>query len=128
MSEAVFNDLKRAKRQNYELIYAEARAWRPTTATWWGRCSRTCYARLLGRPSCAATRPRRSSVTTPRQPRREAAPRVHNAEDYLAGEPNQIVVDYLASMTDRYFTSLFAHLFPESPLRTVTRGYCADLG
>ena len=48
--------------------------------------------------------------------------------EYLAGEPNQIVVDYLASMTDRYFTSLFAHLFPESPLRTVTRGYCADLG
>ena len=33
-------------------------------------------------------------------------------EDYLAGEPNQIVVDYLASMTDSYFMALYGHLFP----------------
>ena len=35
-------------------------------------------------------------------------------EDYLAGEPNQIVVDYLASMTDSYFMALYGHLFPRS--------------
>jgi dGTPase len=36
---------------------------------------------------------------------------------YIETEPNQIVVDYLASMTDDYFLDLFAHLFPKSPLK-----------
>ncbi|OUO89067.1 phosphohydrolase [Gordonibacter urolithinfaciens] len=124
LSEAAFDDLKRAKRQNYELIYTrEGMAGNDGNVV--GAMFEELYARLLddlvrgdeGSPvfrhhvrSLAA----RSATITP--------------EEYLAGEPNQIVVDYLASMTDRYFTSLFAHLFPESPLRTVTRGYCADLG
>ena len=124
MSEEVFRDLKLAKRQNYELIYArEGMAGNDGNVV--GAMFEELYARLLGDlvrgdegspvfrhhvRSLAA----RSATITP--------------EEYLAGEPNQIVVDYLASMTDRYFTSLFAHLFPESPLRTVTRGYCADLG
>ncbi len=34
--------------------------------------------------------------------------------DYLKEEPNQIVVDYIASMTDDYFIELHAHLFPHS--------------
>ena len=33
---------------------------------------------------------------------------------YEACEPNQIVVDYIASMTDDYFIDLHAYLFPES--------------
>lgn len=33
-------------------------------------------------------------------------------EEYAAGEPNQIVVDYLASMTDDYFLDLYDYLFP----------------
>ena len=48
-------------------------------------------------------------------------------EDYLAGEPNQIVVDYLASMTDSYFMALYGHLFPRSDKQVVARSYCADL-
>ena len=32
--------------------------------------------------------------------------------DYTKTEPNQIVVDYIASMTDRYFIHLFDLLFP----------------
>ena len=33
---------------------------------------------------------------------------------YIEEEKNQIVVDYLASMTDDYFLDLFHYLFPES--------------
>ena len=44
-----------------------------------------------------------------------------------ATEPNQIVVDYIASMTDSYFMALYAHLFPERATRVQLRGYCADL-
>jgi dGTPase len=43
----------------------------------------------------------------------EALSNYHNV-DYLAQEPNQIVVDYIASMTDDYFISLYKHLFPNS--------------
>ncbi len=38
-------------------------------------------------------------------------------------EPNQIVVDYIASMTDDYFVDLYAHLFPESKRKIEYKGY-----
>ena len=45
------------------------------------------------------------------------------AVPYEDGEPNQIVVDYVASMTDDYFLDLFAHLFPDSKLKIDYKGY-----
>lgn len=42
---------------------------------------------------------------------------------YEKTEPNQIVVDYIASMTDDYFVELFAHLFPESDKKIIYKGY-----
>lgn len=42
---------------------------------------------------------------------------------YQQTEPNQIVVDYIASMTDDYFIDLYAHLFPESNLKITYKGY-----
>ena len=42
---------------------------------------------------------------------------------YEESEPNQIVVDYIASMTDDYFIELHHHLFPTSTLGVEYRGY-----
>lgn len=42
---------------------------------------------------------------------------------YEQTEPNQIVVDYIASMTDDYFIDLYAFLFPESDLKITYKGY-----
>ena len=42
---------------------------------------------------------------------------------YEQTEPNQIVVDYIASMTDDYFIDLYAHLFPDSDLKITYKGY-----
>ena len=42
---------------------------------------------------------------------------------YENTEPNQMVVDYIASMTDDYFIDLFTHLFPNSDLCISYRGY-----
>ena len=42
---------------------------------------------------------------------------------YESIEPNQIVVDYIASMTDNYFIELHHYLFPNSPLKVEYRGY-----
>ena len=42
---------------------------------------------------------------------------------YEQNKPNQIVVDYIASMTDDYFIDLHAHFFPDSKLRVEYKGY-----
>lgn len=42
---------------------------------------------------------------------------------YEQTEPNQIVVDYIASMTDDYFIDLYAYLFPKSGKKIVYKGY-----
>ena len=42
---------------------------------------------------------------------------------YEKTEPNQIVVDYIASMTDDYFIELHRYLFPNSDLRVAYKGY-----
>jgi len=48
---------------------------------------------------------------------------VKSSADYSAEEPNQIVVDYIASMTDDYFLDLYYYLFPESKLRINFKSY-----
>ena len=42
---------------------------------------------------------------------------------YDSTEPNQLVVDYIASMTDDYFLDLHSHLFPDSPHTIEYTGY-----
>lgn len=42
---------------------------------------------------------------------------------YETAEHNQIIVDYIASMTDDYFIDLYAYLFPESDLKVEYKGY-----
>ncbi len=123
MSEEVFADLKLAKRQNYELIYLKE-GMTADAGNVVEEMFEEMYARLLddlvrGDESSPVVRHHARSLA--------AKSRSVTAEDYLAGEPNQIVVDYLASMTDSYFVALYAHLFPESRKRPLTRGYCADL-
>lgn len=43
--------------------------------------------------------------------------------NYINEEPNQIVVDYIASMTDDYFLELYKHLFPQSNLSIDFKSY-----
>lgn len=42
---------------------------------------------------------------------------------YEEGDKDQIVIDYIASMTDDYFVDLYRELFPESKIRVVYRDY-----
>ena len=46
---------------------------------------------------------------------------------YIETEPNQIVVDYMASMTDDYCTELYKFLFPNSRVDITYHGYFEDL-
>lgn len=42
---------------------------------------------------------------------------------YREQEPNQLVVDYLASMTDDYFMDLYHHIFPKGKYDVKFKGY-----
>jgi len=42
---------------------------------------------------------------------------------YETLDPNQIVIDYIASMTDSYFIELHGYLFPNSKLQVKYKGY-----
>ncbi len=47
--------------------------------------------------------------------------------DYLNQRPEQIVADYIASMTDDYFISLHSRLFPDSSLKIDYHSYFEDM-
>lgn len=123
MSEDMFRDLKRAKEQNYELIYQKeglVDGADNVVEAMFGEL----YARLL---SDLITNNQASPVFKHHVALLCTKSSSIKAETYLAGEPNQIIVDYMASMTDSYFIALYAHLFPQSQKHSITRGYCADL-
>ena len=48
-------------------------------------------------------------------------------DEYLAEDPNQIVVDYISSMTDSYFIALYRHLFPNDTRQIILKDYCHSL-
>lgn len=124
MSEAMFNDLKRAKRQNYEIIYNKEGLAASDGITV-GEMFEEVYEKLLrdlteGREESAIFRHHIDYLAR--------KSRSITRESYVgATEPNQIVVDYIASMTDSYFMALYAHLSPEHATRVQLHGYCADL-
>ena len=123
MSEEVFRDLKLAKKQNYEVIYLKE-GMVDDTENLVEEMFEEMYARLLA----DLLEERRESPIFQHHVRRlAAASRSIVPAEYLAGEPNQIVVDYMASMTDSYFMAIYRHLFPTSRRKIQTRGYCADL-
>jgi len=48
---------------------------------------------------------------------------IYRTTSYRTEDTDQIVVDYIASMTDDYFLDLFTYLFPKSKLKINYKGY-----
>ena len=118
MDDAHFEALKKAKADNYNLIYKSKKVQeqikssiRPMMAA--------MYDRLLDDLNNHNT----------------ASPIYAHHIDYVnkayyerrlpyeSTESNQIVVDYIAGMTDDYFIDLFAYLFPDSEYEIKYKGY-----
>ena len=123
MSEAVFEDIKRAKDENYEKIYLQE----GVTSVYENVIQEMfaeMYDRLLsdllaGDESSPVFRHHvKSLVEKSSSIKRDA---------YLQEEPNRIICDYVSSMTDSYFIALYHHLFPQSEKRLFKREYCSDL-
>lgn len=118
MDEAHFEALKKAKSDNYMLIYKNDSVNDVLQNTVKPMMS-DVYAKLLddlinGNLSSPIFRHHIDYVNS-----------AHYARSipYESTEPNQIVTDYIASMTDDYFIDLYEYLFPGSDKKITYKGY-----
>ncbi len=118
LDEAHFEALKASKQDNYSMIYAGA-----ADQTKLDDTVRPMMAEIYGQ-----------LLDDLRQDNRKSPIFTHHIDyvnrmyypretPYERSEPNQTVVDYIASMTDDYFIDLHHHLFPDSRYKVEYRGY-----
>lgn len=118
MDEAHFNALKRAKSDNYARIYKND-AVKSVFENMIDPMMREIYCKMLDdliKGNKASPIFRHHVDFIERMPFRRRKP-------YSETEPNQIVVDYIASMTDDYFIDLHHNLFPDSIYKIDYKGY-----
>lgn len=119
MSAAAYSGLKTAKRENYQAIYQND-ALNAAYDEIIGPMFKMLYSRLRD----DLVRGDKSAVVYRHHVRfTQNALRYYKAYDYLKETPDQIVTDYIASMTDDYFLALFRELFPESGLTIEYKSY-----
>lgn len=123
MSEEVFADLKRAKRQNYEIIYLKE-GMIDDTSNIVEEMFFELYHRLLEEAKAGNLD---SPLYRHHVKQLERASRSFDVDAYLNQDPNTVVVDFIASMTDSYFMSVYEHLFPNKTRSIAMRGYVASL-
>ena len=118
-----FQAMKTAKGENYRRIYDNAAALaklRDTVQPMMGELYDQLLEDLrLGKTESPIFRHHINYVNQTRYKREKP---------YLSAEPDQIVVDYIASMTDDYFIDLHHYLFPDSNYRVEYTGYFDERG
>lgn len=123
MSEAAFEDIVTAKRQNYEQIYFKEGTVSPVeniVEEMFTELYEELYRQLKSGDERSPVFKHHIALVC-------AKSFTLTQEEYLQEEPNQIIVDYVSSMTDSYFLALYHHLFPNSNKRLFKREYCDDL-
>jgi dGTPase len=109
MDKEIFEELKTAKKENYEIIYHNEKIdklyyknIRPMFQLVYNKL--LSYAKNKAKDSVLY----KHHIDFIENSRKYYYPK----QRYLEQEPNQIVVDYIASMTDDYFIDLYNYLFP----------------
>ena len=120
LDSAHFRALKNSQRDNYQHIYNNAAALAGLSKT-----VRPMMAEIYGQLLDDLKSGNRRSPIFSHHIRYINSNSAHYKRDvpYEHSEPNQIVVDYIASMTDNYFVDLHHYLFPNSELRVEYKGY-----
>jgi len=116
-----FSALRKAKRQNYEKIYDRAASYAKLDQT-----VKPMMADLYGQLLEDLRLDNRKSPIFTHHIYPVSRSFYSRTEAYEETEPNQLVVDYIASMTDNYFIELHHFLFPNADYNVVYRGYFDD--
>ena len=123
MSEQAYEDIVLAKKQNYEIIYYKegtVSEFENIVEEMFHEMYEELLSQLLAGDEGSSVF--KHHVANLCQNSRTITP-----DEYLQEEPNQIICDYISSMTDSYFLALYHHLFPTSTKRPFKREYCSDL-
>lgn len=123
MDPAYFEELKRGKKENYDLIY-KADTTEQVIKNQIRPMAEEIYYKLL---SDVKQKDQTSIIYKHHFSFVKNLNKYSQASDwyeaYLATEPNQLVVDYMASMTDDYFIDLYQYLFPKGKYGVTYKGY-----
>ena len=117
-----FAALKAAKSDNYANIYKSKAVSEALCATV-KPMMREIYEKLL----CDLRRGDTGSVIYKHHINYVNAAHYARPAPYESEDPDQIAVDYIASMTDDYFVELYRHLFPNSKIKIDYKGYFDQL-
>ena len=120
MDDDYFEAFKCGKKENYRKIYGNEKL-EQVYREQIGPMFEEVYKKLLG----DMERHDRTSVIYTHHINylRELTHYYAEAEKYEASDPDDIVVDYIASMTDDYFIDLYHYLFPKGKYRVEYIGY-----
>lgn len=121
MDEEYFQALRQAKTENYEMIYRN----KQLNDLYEGEI-RPMFGELYGELLKQAQNHDRDGILYRHHMSYVKENNWYDANEFAAyeeTEPNQIVVDYLASMTDDYFIALYHYLFPKGKHDVKFTGY-----
>ncbi len=116
MDESHFSALKKAKKDNYELIYLAG-----DTTDKYNTLIRPMFSKLYGKIlDELALNHTDSPVFRHHIETVEHANRFNENCNYRSEEPNMIAVDFIASMTDDYFIDLYEYYFGASGIEYIS--------
>lgn len=119
LSPEAFSDLRTAKRENFKYIY-----FNPDIDRIYDEEIKPMFAELYGRFLDDVRRHDTGSMIYRHHIRCiQKAQQYYDKTDYENEDPDMIVADYLASMTDDYFVDLYRELFPDSRHKIEYRSY-----
>ena len=123
MSQPVFDDLKRAKMQNYEKIYLNE-----VVIAGSGNIVEEMFSEMFEKlHSDCVSGNENSPLFKHHVNNLVAKSKTIKPDAYLIEDSHQIIVDYMASMTDSYFIALYSYLFPKSDKQIISQSYCSNL-
>lgn len=118
LDESHFNALKKVKQDNYDLVYRADFTQKYMTDTVKPMMEQI-FKRLLDELICG----NQNSYVFRHHLQYVNKPYFTRTTPYEKENPEQIVIDYIASMTDDYFIALYKKLFPESTLKIEYEDY-----
>lgn len=113
-----FEALKAAKRDNYEFIYENAAARSSLEST-----VKPMMWQMYGQLVDDLKQNKQSSPIYAHHIDYINKSYYRKNKPYTAQDPNQVVIDFIASMTDDYFIDLYRYLFPHSDIEVKYRSY-----
>jgi len=115
LSEAAYKDLKTAKQENYEVIYNN-----PQISSKYNDIIKPMFEKIYYKLlEDVKNKDYNSFIYKHHISFIGRNLKYYNRKEYQNEDANEIVVDYIASMTDDYFIALYKQLFPQSD-------YCID--